>query len=208
VSLILDALKKIEREKGAGDPGVVVLGSVPWGEKTRRPRRFVAAAAVLVFGFVGLGAWWLLRPARAVAPAAAPSTAPTPEGAAPAPASARPPATATTPFVPPPPAARRPAAPAAAIPAATDATTAAPAAAVRRPAPDDAPSSSPPAPAGSAAWPELRLGAISVRDGHPVALVNDRLVREGDAFDGVSIVRIGDAEVEVEFRGERRVLRF
>jgi len=56
--------------------------------------------------------------------------------------------------------------------------------------------------------PELRLAAISERDGQPVALVNDRLVREGDSFDGVLIVRIGEAEVEVEFRGVRHVLRF
>jgi len=56
--------------------------------------------------------------------------------------------------------------------------------------------------------PELRLTAISVRDGQAVAIVNDRLVREGDSFDGVRIVRIGDAQVEVEFRGRRHVLRF
>ena len=65
------------------------------------------------------------------------------------------------------------------------------AAARTRPAPDD-----------------LRLNAISQRDGQPVALVNDRLVREGDSFDGVRVLRIGEAEVEVEVRGQRRVLRF
>jgi hypothetical protein len=54
----------------------------------------------------------------------------------------------------------------------------------------------------------LRLQAIAERDGHPVALINDRLVREGDSFDGVTVVRIGTAEVEVEVRGQRRVLRF
>jgi hypothetical protein len=41
-----------------------------------------------------------------------------------------------------------------------------------------------------------------------VALINDRLVFEGDGFDGVRILRIGETEVEVEVRGERRVLRF
>jgi hypothetical protein len=68
------------------------------------------------------------------------------------------------------------------------------------------------APAPSAAAPaapgDLRLQAIAERDGHPVALINDRLVREGDSFDGVTVVRIGTAEVEVEVRGQRRVLRF
>ena len=54
----------------------------------------------------------------------------------------------------------------------------------------------------------LRLTAISQRDGRPVALINDRLVFEGDSFDGVRVIRIGESEVEVEVRGERRVLRF
>ena len=48
---------------------------------------------------------------------------------------------------------------------------------------------------------ELRLNAISERDGQPVAIVNDRLVREGDSFDGVRVLRIGEAEVEVEVGG-------
>jgi hypothetical protein len=56
--------------------------------------------------------------------------------------------------------------------------------------------------------PALVLEAISQRDGRPIALVSDHLVREGDAFDGVTIVRIGEAEVEVEWRGQRQVLRF
>jgi hypothetical protein len=56
--------------------------------------------------------------------------------------------------------------------------------------------------------PEIRLNAISVRDGRPIALINDRLVREGDSFDGIRILRIGEAEVEVEVRGQRRVIRF
>jgi len=33
-------------------------------------------------------------------------------------------------------------------------------------------------------------------------------VFEGDSFEGVRVIRIGEAEVEVEVRGERRVLRF
>jgi hypothetical protein len=93
------------------------------------------------------------------------------------------------------------------------------------PTPEPAPESPPaPAPAESisvapgaagvvetapaAAPDELRLTAISQRDGRPVALINDRLVFEGDSFDGVRVLRIGDVEVEVEVRGLRRVLRF
>ena len=56
--------------------------------------------------------------------------------------------------------------------------------------------------------PDLVLNAISERDGHAVALINDRLVREGDEFDGVKILRIGEAEVEVERAGRRSVIRF
>jgi hypothetical protein len=62
--------------------------------------------------------------------------------------------------------------------------------------------------APAAAPAELRLTAISQRDGRPMALINDRLVFEGDSFDGVRVLRIGDVEVEVEVRGVRRVLRF
>lgn len=55
---------------------------------------------------------------------------------------------------------------------------------------------------------ELRLNAISQQDGRPVAILNDRLVREGDIFDGILVVRIGEAEVEVEVDGKRRIVRF
>jgi hypothetical protein len=56
--------------------------------------------------------------------------------------------------------------------------------------------------------PELRLNAISRQDDRPVAILNDRLVREGDVFDGIRVIRIGETEVEVEVRGQRRVIRF
>jgi hypothetical protein len=41
-----------------------------------------------------------------------------------------------------------------------------------------------------------------------VALINDRLVFEGDSFEGVKVLRIGEVEVELEVRGKRRVLKF
>ena len=65
----------------------------------------------------------------------------------------------------------------------------------------------PTVPAGPPAG-TLRLNAISQREGRPVALINERLVFEGDSFDGIRVLRIGEAEVEVEIRGQRRVLRF
>jgi hypothetical protein len=70
------------------------------------------------------------------------------------------------------------------------------------------PGSPPPAAAGTSGTDDLHLNAISQRDGRPLALINDRLVFEGDSFDGVKILRIGEEEVEVEVRGKRRVLRF
>jgi hypothetical protein len=77
------------------------------------------------------------------------------------------------------------------------------------PAQDDDPDTTPvPSHAVAPGADELHLNAISRRDGRPVALINDRLVFEGDGFDGVKVLRIGEAEVEVEVRGRRRVLRF
>ena len=64
------------------------------------------------------------------------------------------------------------------------------------------------APRAAPAGLELRLNAISQQDGRPVAILNDRLVREGDIFDGIRVVRIGEAEVEVEVDGKRRIVRF
>ena len=54
----------------------------------------------------------------------------------------------------------------------------------------------------------LLLQAISERDGKPIAVLNSRVVHEGDRFDGVTVVRIGADEVEIEVQGQRRVLRF
>ena len=41
-----------------------------------------------------------------------------------------------------------------------------------------------------------------------MAILNERLVREGDVFDGIRVIRIGETEVEVEVGGKRRVIRF
>ena len=193
MSLILDALKKLEHEKNAREPGVLVVGSVPWGERRRSRLPLALAAAALVA--LALAGWWWLRatPHPTAAAPASVSPAPTPS-----------PVVAVTPTAPLPsvtlaPSSAAPAPPARRLTVPTlDETPGplvqpggAPAAAGTRPAPDD-----------------LRLNAITRRDGRPVALVNDRLVFEGDSFDGVRILRIGEAEVEVEVRGQRRVLRF
>jgi hypothetical protein len=56
--------------------------------------------------------------------------------------------------------------------------------------------------------PEYRLTAISERDGEPIALLNDRLVREGDRFGDVTVLRIGPTEIEIEVNGERKTIGF
>jgi type IV secretory pathway VirB10-like protein len=206
MSLILDALRKLEREKGAHEPGVLVVGSVPWGERSRTRRLLLGAGAVLALALAVL-AGWLMRSTPTLPDAAHPAAAsPTPPEAAsvaptPLPATPSPPALAREEEAAPappirlshPPVLERPPTPPARAAAAEEQKpeVAAPAAAPSPTVPDD-----------------LRLSAISRRDGKPVALINDRLVFEGDSFDGVRVIRIGEAEVEVEVKGQRRVLRF
>jgi len=192
VSLIFEALKKLEREKESPDRGLVVVGPGAWGEGERRsPGRTLAAVGLLVLG-LGLGAFALRTGTRIPESLGPPGTASRAVGtvalppmesfasrvgvrdAVPPPVSQR----LVIPTVPPPRAAR---------------------------APDPAAAEAPEEPA---AEPELRLNAISSRDGQPVALLNDRLVREGDVVDGIRILRIGEDHVEVEVKGERRTLRF
>jgi hypothetical protein len=187
VSLILDALKKVELEKDAREPNVLVVGSVPWGARARSRRPLVVALAgtvlVAVVALVVFALWPRGRAARPVA-------APPPSVSSPAPA--------------PTPGASSGPSPTAPAPAASIAPPEPPRLSVPRS--ERVAAEAPPTPAPAA--DELRLNAISQRDGRPVALINDRLVFEGDGFDGVKVLRIGEAEVEVEVRGQRRVLRF
>ncbi len=176
MSLILDALKKLEREKETRDPGVVVVGAMPW--QGARPRRGLALVlGLLVVAVAAVAAVWLLRPS-ARPPKAAPSAA------------APKPAVATTP---------------------DGASFGSPPAESRVVLPESragaAATAGAPTVAGSAS-PDLQLNAISEQDGRPVAIVNGRLVREGDSFEGVRILHIRETQVEVEVRGQRRVLTF
>lgn len=232
MSFILDALKKLEREKATRDPNVVMVGPVPWGGSDRSHFRRKLGLALVGLGVVVAGvSWWL-----ASGPEPAPSTAtavPEPTAAA---AVVRP-ETAIQSSSPEPPAlpAARPAdapaprsvalpgAPAAAPPVSEpDPPEASPSEAVPQtvsdlpgvPAPVDEalvaedPLPSPVDETTSPDATELRLSAISSRDGQPVALLNDRLVREGDAFGKIRILRIGTTEVEIEVDGERRTIGF
>jgi hypothetical protein len=212
MSLILDALRKLEREKGAHEPGVLVVGSVPWGERSRMHRVLLGAGAVLALSLAVLAGWLMRRSATpaptrpetaAATPAAAANVAPAPLPPTPSPLAA---AEAEAPPVPPlrlarPPVVERPE-------AAPDRAVVAEQQKPEAPASTTAAAVPAPAAAAPAAAHELRLSAISQRDGKPVALINDRLVFEGDSFDDVRVIRIGEAEVEVEVKGQRRVLRF
>jgi hypothetical protein len=218
VSLILDALRKLEREKGAHEPGVLVVGSVPWGETSRTRRILLGAGAVLVLGLAVL-AGWLLRRGPAAPPAAVPVAAPVTTtlpapNVVPSPTPTITPPAALAQEAPPAPPIRLSRPPASEIPgAAADRAplSSSPAEPLPATTPTEERQQEPTAPAAAppaAAPDDLRLSAISRRDGKPVALINDRLVYEGDSFDGVRVIRIGEAEVEVEVKGQRRVLRF
>ena len=168
MSLILEALKKLERDKQAPDRGFLVVAHVPWA--TGSPSRSWWLGLTAMLGIAGILITLLLLRGREERPAPAPA----PPTLAAAPSSTRTTPLAATPLLPP-----------AAVPA---------------------PSSTPsPSPTGEV---ELRLNAITQQEGRPVAVLNDRVVREGDIFDGIHVIRIGEAEVEVEVNGKRRIVRF
>lgn len=208
MSLILDALRKLERDKDPREPGVLVVGAVPWGAPTRSRRPLLLALAGI--GLVVLLAVALWRLSRRPAPAApAPPVSVVPVTPASTPAPLPPPApspsvTASRPAAAPRPAPTPPAARPEPVPVPAAPGPVTPARETR--AEDE--SARPSAPVQPPAAGTLRLNAISQRDGRPVALINDRLLFEGDSFDGVKVLRIGEAEVEVEVHGKRRVLRF
>lgn len=182
MSLILEALRKLDREKQAPERGFLVVGAVPWPAPRRRRWGPALAAVGVALAAVAGSAFWFSRPPaarpEAPSPAVVPSTL-----AAPVPA----PTTAAPPRVTLPPPVERASRPPEAAPA--------PALPVR-----PAVAASPDA--------DLRLEAIGARDDKPVAVISGRLVREGDRYDGITIVRIGADEVEIEVRGQRRTLRF
>ncbi len=203
MSLILEALRKLEREKQAPDRGFLVMAHTPWGAGRRWSALTLAGLVLLVaVGASLLTAFVLRKPPASLTPSTelaspkpAASSAPAPGGEQ-RPMAAAPLAT-TSPGTP-----AAQATPAADTPVALRSAKAV--ASTPPPAPAVAPS---PQPAASVV-PDLRLLAISQQDGRPVAIVNDRLVREGDSFDGIRILRIGATEVEVEVHGQKRVLTF
>jgi hypothetical protein len=253
MSLILEALRKLDREKRAPQRGFLVMAPVTLSSAPRRIGLWIVAAAMGLVAGVSGAAWWLLaaRPAHQPVVTAAASTARTEAPRATLPPVTAPPVTLPVrPLVVEEPGIRplhETSQPGAATsraavdeaPAATPTTLPVPPIPARAPSPT--PSRAPdrravqaqatplPTPAPAVTAPEapvvpaqatpgprrepaaddqVQLQAISQQDGVPVAVVNDRLVREGDSFDGIRVVRIGAAEVEVEVRGRRRVVRF
>jgi hypothetical protein len=219
VSLILEALKKLDREKQAPDRGVVIVGPSAWPSPREGLSAVRGAGLVLAAVVVGgaAGAAWLLRgprTAEAPGPVAAGGSQPMP--AVPAPDARPPVAIGTAPArgAPSRPGARpAPTAPGVApepTPAGTEPAPSEPAAteaaAPEAPAVEEPPPSKAASRRSGAA--EFQLQAISAQNGQPVAMLNDRLVREGDTFDNVKVVRIGADEVEIEVAGHRRIVKF
>jgi hypothetical protein len=189
LSLILEALKKLDREKKAPDRGFLVVGAVPWPAARARP--WTPLLLVLATGAAAGFALWLAWRARGHEEIPARAVTSTTMTAA-TPSAVRAPAVTAPP------------------------STVAPLVDSRARVPETRPAGERPAagadrPAAAAAREPgagLLLQAISERDGKPIAVLNSRVVHEGDRFDGVTIVRIGADEVEIEVQGQRRVLRF
>jgi hypothetical protein len=175
MSLILEALRKLEREGGSqGERGFVVLGSPGSGGRGGLRLALLAAFAALLVGALGASAWHRFSPRPA--PPGPPAATPVYEVVRTRPTPARAPRTSS--------------------PEPT------PVAAAGGPEPKD------PEPAPAAPHPRFRLQAITLRDGRPVAILDGRLVREGDSFEGVRVVRIGDLEIELETPDGRLVVGF
>jgi hypothetical protein len=206
MSLIFDALRKAEREKEAPARGVQVVSAQAWSAERRASLagRLTVAGLLLLAG-IGASAWLyrMLQPQRRVlmgpvAVRARPSEVAAPNAEAGGGARGRPPIAGAS-SAEPGDASDVPAPQGLDLPGARAGRGAA-----RTAAPPQAPG-----PAGGASGAvALHLNAISTKDGRRVALLNDRLVFEGDSFDGITVVRIGDAEVEVRVDGERRVVGF
>lgn len=178
MSLVLEALRKLDREKGRDERGFVVMAAAPWPTRARRVPLWVAAGVAAVAAAAAV--FLMMRPPRPSAPALPAASA------AMAAASASP----STPAASPTPAATLP------MP-------------VYVPAPRRAATPAPPPPTASpAAAPALRLQAVSERDGRPIALINDRLLRVGDEIEGMKVLAIRADEVDLEIKGRRTTLRF
>jgi hypothetical protein len=191
MSLILEALKKLERDKQVPERGFLVVGAGGWPARTRGLLWIKLAAVAIGFAAALVAfATWSARPRTTAA--ARPAVAPAPLSAE------RPSVLATRPHAVPAPVALPTAPPQSSSQRAAATPAKSVAAAPATPSPEPAPASA----------PAYALQAISVQDGEPVAVINERIMREGDSFNGLRVVRIGETEVEIEVQGKKSVLRF
>jgi hypothetical protein len=198
VSLIFEALKKLDREKQTPERGVVVLGATTWA--TRRESRgrvlLLLANVALVAVGAAVAVWWL-TPGLRSQPTAAPSTSA-------AAASTLAPSTPTPVPMP----------SASALAAAPYTTLQAPAPMSVRAVPPPAEHAARTRPAPTASVTPMvepfALQAVTEQDGVPVALINQRVLRVGEGFDGMRVLRISPTEVEIEIEasGKRKTLVF
>ena len=201
MSLILEALKKLEREKHVPERGFQVMAATPWPSSARSGTATVVFALIGAMAIGGGAMYWLLRPTPAPVSVASP---PQPEVIT---ATTAPRQAAET-------LASRPTAPEVATAPASRATPdETPSTGVsRNPTPVPTARADTPAAATPPATPlfsaPFTLEAISSRDGAPIAIINGRLLREGDVTDGVTVVKIGTESVEIEVKGVRQVIRF
>jgi hypothetical protein len=190
MSLILEALRKLEKEKAAPERGFLVVGT-----STVPARRGTWRLSVLIFAGIAVAAiaWKALSP-----PASQVSR--TPETALPRPSAVTIPAPQLGTTIPAPvvgaTSEQKPGGESFLVPVV--APTARSAETRTRAAPSPSPSPT----------PTYQLQAISSRDGKRVAILNGRLVHEGDSFDDLRVMRIGDMDIEVEVGGVLQTLRF
>jgi hypothetical protein len=202
VSLIFEALKKLDRERETTGRGFLVVAQSPWPARSRALRlALLALGGGALAGAGAWGAWSWLQARQPATPAPVAGTAAAQPSANPLP----PPIWETAPGA----AVPRPtAAPRAAAPPVATATASPPPPA----APTPEPSAELPllviAPRATPQPAALRLEAISAQDGEPVAIINGQLVRKGERVEGALVLWIGADAVEVEIDGRRRVLGF
>jgi MSHA biogenesis protein MshK len=222
VSLVLEALKKLDREKGRDERGFVVMAAAPWPARAAARWPMWAALGVAAASMAAVLVLRADRPAPAPPASLVPAETAVPAGthaiAAPPPLPAVASVRTTAPETADRPAAASRRSLAVTAPPAAAAAAAAPGSVLQPfPAPAVAADTAvaaattvAPAAASTAppAEPVLRLQAISARDGQPIAIVNGRLLRVGDEVDGARILAIRGTEVDVDVHGRRTTLRF
>lgn len=227
MSLILDALRKIEQERRyAGEHGEAPAARGIALESSRRRRAISLLAVMVVIAVISAlltaGAFRFLRDGGETPPEiAAEASAPVASVEAPldppavetrlAKAEPEPSAPRRAPEPAPPPPSYAPSSPAP-LPPATDAVDEEPSAAFRlvgqgspsRTAPIS--DSTPREAERDPDLPRLVLQGTSVIDGKPVAVISDQRVFEGDHIEGAVVIRIQERAVELEFEGRRFTL--